>query len=106
MAFALLFGIASLVALYGTIALALSLERNWALVEARPLPRGRRKALRLAGWSALAVALAALIWADGASFAVLSWLLVLATSAILVALVLAYRPGLLLPMVRAFSPRD
>ena len=78
----------------GWASLALSQARHWrAVAGTRPRWRGRQR--RVIGAGLLALALAPCLLRDDASFAALTWLLLLSVAAMVLALVLAYRPRLL-----------
>jgi len=94
-AFWLLF--ACLLSLAGMAWLALAMAVHWEQVMLQPAARaaGVRLLLRGAGACALALAAAACLLADRPSMALLVWLMLLAASALTVALTLAWRPALL-----------
>ena len=89
-------GAAALLALAGMGWLALAMEVHWRQVAApRPGNTPAPRAARLLGAGALPLSLLACLVADRPSMAVLVWLMLLAASAVLVALALARRPALL-----------
>lgn len=79
---------------------ALALDAHWQQVRGpqRPLPDTVR-VLRALGTLALVVSLVLCFVADHPSMAPLVWVMALAGGALLVALILAWRPGLLSPLV-------
>lgn len=84
---------AAVLALAGMGALALAMEVHWGEVMRRPAPSatGIRRALRGLGALALLLALLACLKADRPSMAVLVWVMLLAGSAVCVAMALARR---------------
>ncbi|MEM1106963.1 MAG: DUF3325 domain-containing protein [Pseudomonadota bacterium] len=76
--------------LAGMVLLAFSLNRNWRDVGMKtPVwPRAR-----MVGWGLVFASLAATIARDGPSFAALIWPMLIAGAAILIGMVLAYRPA-------------
>jgi hypothetical protein len=87
--------------LAGMAWLALAMDVHWGQVMHRsapapaPAPARLRPVLRTLGAAALALALAACLKADRPSMAVLVWVMLLAGSAVTVALLLARQPALL-----------
>lgn len=83
--------------LVGMAWLALAMEVHWDQVMHRPASEvpATRGCLRVLGAAALALSLWACLMADRPSMAVLVWVMLLAGSAVVVAWVLAHRPGLL-----------
>jgi hypothetical protein len=81
--------------------LALSMDVHWRQVRGtRRLSRGLRAMLRVLGASAIAASFALCFAADHVSMAPLVWVMTLAAGgALIVALTLAWRPGLLRPLV-------
>lgn len=76
--------------------LALAMETHWKQVHTTPAPgRGKTRLLRLLGCLALLVSLSLCLSVDHPSMAALVWIMTLALSALMIALVLAWRPGLL-----------
>lgn len=73
--------------------LALAMDAHWRQVrrDRTPAP-GWRRALRMLGGSALALALVACLAADHATMAVLVWAMLLAAAALSVAFALSWRP--------------
>jgi hypothetical protein len=85
---------ASALSLAGMAWLALAMEVHWGQVMQRPAHAAirTRQALRMLGAVALPLALLACLRADRPSMAVLVWLMLLAASAVLVAMLLAHWP--------------
>jgi hypothetical protein len=80
----------------GTVWLALAMPMHWAQVmSAAATRRHPALVLRCLGWLALAAALAACLSADAPTMAVLVWVMLLVPAALLVAMVLAWRPAIL-----------
>lgn len=77
--------------------LALSQDRNWRTVG---LAQARAPYGRGLGWAFLTASLVPVLLRDGLSFAALLWPMLIAASAIGVAMILAYRPALLRPLAR------
>lgn len=88
---------AAALSLAGMAWLALAMDVHWGQVMHRPATAAARlrRVLRTLGAAALALALITCLQADRPSMAVLVWVMLLAGSAIAVALLLARRPGLL-----------
>lgn len=86
---------AGALSLAGMASLALAMDVHWGQVMHRPAEAARptRRALRTIGAIALPLALLVCLRADRPSMAVLVWLMLLAASALLVALLLAHWPG-------------
>lgn len=97
---------AGALSLAGMAWLALAMEAHWGQVMQRPAEAAVqvRRALRTLGAIALPLALLACLQADRPSMAVLVWLMLLAGSAVLVAMLLAHRPRAL-RAVLTFSGR-
>ena len=87
-------GLAAVLALTGMGGLALAMAVHWGQVMRRPVEAsaGTRHALRALGALALVSSLLACLMADRPSMAFLVWVMLLAGSAVAVALLLA-RPG-------------
>lgn len=85
---------AAALALAGMGWLALAMEAHWEQVMLRPpgAAIGMPRTLRALGAAAVALALPACLQADQPSMAVLVWVMLLAGSAVAVALLLARRP--------------
>lgn len=78
----------------GFTALCLGLAKHYEQAfGARPAP-GRSRLLRLAGWSALVLSAAAAVAAAGWSMGAVEWFGALSVSALLLVLLLPYRPRL------------
>ncbi|MBA4194804.1 MAG: DUF3325 domain-containing protein [Comamonadaceae bacterium] len=79
--------------------LALAMEVHWGQVMHRPAAEARsiRRALRWVGAAALVLSLLACLLADRPSMAVLVWVMLLAASAVAVAMLLAWRAHWLRP---------
>lgn len=85
--------------------LALAMEGHWAQVRGTPAAPPRTvRTLRAMGAAALLVSLALCLVADRASMAALVWVMQLAVGAVAVALLLAWRPRWLAPLL-AGCPR-
>jgi len=84
----------------GLALLALAMERHWRQLRAtRPLTSTAARSLRFAGSVALASSLALCLSVDHASMASLVWVMTLAVSAFVLAMLLAWRPGWLAPLI-------
>jgi len=82
--------LAALLCLAGFVALCLSMTRHHeALIGGRP-SAGRRLALRVAGWKALALGAWASVHAWGPAYGAIGWLGLLTLSAAVVLLTLTY----------------
>ncbi|MGY4637187.1 DUF3325 domain-containing protein [Pseudomonas sp. TE24901] len=80
----------------GFTALCLATDRHHGeLLHSKPMP-GRRLGLRVAGWSLLAVAIWPAVAATGWGQGLVEWCAVLMLSALLLVLLLPYRPRLAL----------
>jgi len=80
----------------GFTALCLATDRHHGeLLHSKPMP-GRRLGLRAAGWSLLVVAIWPAVAATGWSQGLVEWCAVLMLSALLLVLLLPYRPRLAL----------
>lgn len=101
MAEALALCLAALLSLAGMGWLALSLEVHWRQLFGRQATLTARGAngLRLAGWSGLLLSAACCFNADRPSMAVLVWVMLLASAAATIALLLAWRAHWLLVLV-------
>lgn len=99
---ALLLLLAALSAFIGTAWLALTMEVHWQQVSgtAQALPRARRRGLRLAGALGLLASLVLSLVADHATMAALVWVMLLALSAFVVAMLLSWRPQVLRGLLR------
>lgn len=88
---------AALLGLAGMAWLALGMEVHWSQVMHRPVGEARytRLALRAMGAVALLLSLLSCLKADRPSMAALVWVMLLAGSALVVAITLARRPSLL-----------
>ncbi|HVK99988.1 MAG TPA: DUF3325 domain-containing protein [Dongiaceae bacterium] len=76
--------------------LALAMNVHWQQIQGGPAPsHAQRIALRLLGITGLVGSAILCFLADRPSMAVLVWIMLLAGAAVLVALTLAWRPGLL-----------
>jgi len=93
--------LATLCSFLGLALLALSMERHWRqLCATRPLTSASARLLRIAGIVALISSLALCLAVDHASMASLVWVMTLAVSAFALAMLLAWRPGWLSPLIR------
>jgi hypothetical protein len=89
----LLFVCAAAAALAGFGWLALAMETHWEQVNApRALSRRRALALRIAGGLALLSSLMLCVGVDHPSMAVLVWFMLLAGAALVIAMLLSWRP--------------
>lgn len=85
--------------------LALAMDTHWQQVRgALPLAAGQARLLRLLGAGGLLAALLLCQAVDHLSMAVLVWFMSLAGSALLLAFILASRPGWLRPLVIWLRP--
>lgn len=92
----LLLALALLCSAAGLGWLALAMETHWKQVHTAPVPgRGRTLLLRVLGCVALLVSLGLCLRVDHPTMAALVWIMTLALSALMIALVLALRPRLL-----------
>jgi len=105
---ALLLTLALLCSAGGTAWLALAMEAHWQQVRDSTAGPARRTAigLRLLGSAALAVSFGACLLADHVTMAVLVWVMSLAASALLVALMLAWRPRWLAWLTTPWAERQ
>lgn len=89
--------VAAVLNVAGMAWLALAMEVHWGQVMQRSADEAghTRRALRIMGATALPLSLLACLMADRPSMAVLVWVMLLAGSALLVAMTLAGRPRLL-----------
>jgi hypothetical protein len=92
--------LAFLLSFVGLALLALAMERHWRQLRVtRPLPKATARLLRIAGSVALATSLTLCLSVDHASMASLVWIMTLAVSAFVLAMLLAWRPGWLAPLI-------
>ncbi|MBN3966430.1 DUF3325 domain-containing protein [Pseudomonas gregormendelii] len=82
----------------GFTALCLSMDRHHAELLGHKPTAGRRKLLKLAGWSLLAVSPWVLVSRIGWGLGLVEWFAVLMLSALLLVLLLPYRPRLVLAL--------
>lgn len=96
---AVLLGTAFGASVVGFAWLALAMETHWQQVRGglAPSPTGV-VALRVLGVLGLAVSLGLCLWADHATMAALVWPMALASGAVTMALLLAWRPRWLAPL--------
>ncbi|MBK5539152.1 DUF3325 domain-containing protein [Pseudomonas sp. TH05] len=80
----------------GFAALCLSMDRHHSDLLGRKASAGRRQGLRLGGWSLLGLSLWAAVAAAGWGLGLVQWCAVLMLSALLLVLLLPYRPRLAL----------
>jgi len=92
---ALMLAAALAVCLAGMGWLALAMDVHWEQVRGAGQPHGAARRLRWLGAVALAAGLALCLGVDHASMAALVWIMALGASAIVVAMVLTWRPRLL-----------
>lgn len=94
-----LLGAAFGVSVVGFAWLALAMETHWQQVRGGMAPSSKgRVALRVLGVLFLAISLGLCLWADHASMAALVWPMALASGAVTVAMLLAWRPRWLAPL--------
>jgi hypothetical protein len=72
--------------------LALAMKPHWAQVSETPYDPAVARKLRVLGSTALLLSLGACLVVDHASMASLVWTMTLSASALVVAIILAYRP--------------
>lgn len=91
--------LAAALAFSGMAWLALAMEVHWGQVMHRPAGHAQttRRGLRGGGAAALGLSLLACLSADRPSMAALVWVMLLAGTALLVAMVLSWRPQWLRP---------
>lgn len=89
----LLFGLAALFSLIGCTLLALSQKKHVTTVFGREEHPPLGRATPAIGWTLLIAALIPSLLGDQAGFAVLYWLLSIAGSALIIVLLLAFKPG-------------
>lgn len=82
----------------GFTALCLAMDRHHVELLGRKSSLRRRQGLRLAGWALLAVALWAAVAVAGWGLGLVQWFAVLMLSALLLVLLLPYRPRLVLAL--------
>ncbi|MCJ2012360.1 DUF3325 domain-containing protein [Methylobacterium sp. J-076] len=97
-------GVCVALAFAGLACLALSLDRHHRAVLRRPLPRGRARPLRAAGWAGLGLSFYAAVALAGWNFGPVQAVGAVTAAALGVALCLAYRPGWLRPAAVAALP--
>jgi hypothetical protein len=103
---ALLLAVAVALAVCGVVWLALAMDTHWQQVRDGSAPtRGAATALRWLGSLALFASLLLCLRADHLTMAPLVWLMSIAGAAVLVALMLAWRPRWLAPWVSWLPPR-
>lgn len=88
---------ASMMAIVAHACFALTMPRHWREASQRASstpPHPRR--LRSAGFAALGGCLALCIWRDGAGFGIVLWVMLVSAAAFLVALLLSWRPQVLM----------
>lgn len=88
----------------GLAALALSLDRHHRAALSGPLPRGRARPLRLAGWSGLGLSFAAAVASAGWNFGPVQAIGTVTAAALAVSACLTFRPGWLRPAAFAALP--
>ena len=91
--------LAFLCSFFGLALQALAMERHWRQLRASPLTKTTARLLRIAGSALLATSLALCLAVDHASMASLVWVMTLAVSAFVLAMLLAWRPGWLAPLI-------
>ena len=90
---------AAALALLGFAWLALAMDAHWEQVHGQQgLAPAGPKLLRFGGGALLVASLGLCLMSDHASMAVLVWLMLLASAAVLVAMTLAWRPHFLRPL--------
>lgn len=88
----------------GLALLALSLDRHHRDAFGTCVPPARARSLRLAGWLAIGLSLAAAVFAEGANFGPVQWVGSLTGAALAAVALLSYRPGWLRPAAMAAVP--
>jgi uncharacterized membrane protein len=84
----------------GLALVALAMERHWRqLRESQVLTHSTSRVLRITGSVSLVSSLALCLAVDHASMASLVWVMTLAVSAFILAMLLAWRPGWLAPLI-------
>ena len=84
----------------GLALLALAMERHWRqLRSAHSLTKTTARWMRILGSASLASSLGLCLAVDHASMASLVWIMTLAVSAFVLAMLLAWRPGWLAPLI-------
>ena len=84
---------AAALAVLGFAWLALAMDTHWEQVHAQhAVPRAVQRLLRTFGSAALLVSLGLCLMTDHASMAALVWIMLLAGAAVLIAMLLAWRP--------------
>lgn len=92
----MIYTLAALITVLGFAWLALAMEEHWRQVRNSPPPSaGARRLMRILGALALLASLLLCLRVDYASMAVLVWVMYLVSAALLMALILAWRPRLL-----------
>jgi len=97
-------GVCLALAFAGLAALALSLDRHHRAALRGPLPRGRARPLRIAGWAGLALSFAAAVASAGWNFGPVRATGAVTAAALAVSACLTYRPGWLRPAALAALP--
>lgn len=97
-------GVCLFLAFAGLAALALSLDRHHRAALRGPLPRGRAKPLRAAGWSGLGLSFAAGVATAGWNFGPVQVTGAVTAAALAVSACLTFRPRLLRPAALAALP--
>lgn len=87
-----LLAFASLLSIIGVAAVALSQERNWRNIGVSKAPATWVRPL---GWGLIFFALVPCIIRDGFSFTALVWPMLLAAAALVIGMVLAYKPAVM-----------
>ncbi|GEP03230.1 DUF3325 domain-containing protein [Methylobacterium oxalidis] len=85
-------------------ALALSLDRHHRDAFLTRAPRARARTLRLAGWAGILASLAVAVAFEGWNFGPVQWIGALTGAALLVVVLLSYRPRWLRPAALAALP--
>ncbi|HEY6124751.1 MAG TPA: DUF3325 domain-containing protein [Steroidobacteraceae bacterium] len=93
--------LALLLSFAGLALFALAMERHWRQLRAtQPLTAATSRTLRIAGVVALISSLVLCLSVDHASMASLVWIMTMAVSAFVLAMLLAWRPAWLSPLIR------
>lgn len=89
--------------LVGCASLALGQHRHWRTVTGTKLHKSSQTVIRLTGWALIFAALVLCIVRDGASFASLTWPLLITAGACAVAMTLSFNAVWLRPLAIFYS---
>lgn len=90
---------AAMLCLSGMAWIALAMDVHWKQVKSGALSAANIRLLRILGGAALGASLLCCLGVDHVSMASLVWIMLLAGSALSIALTLAWQPKLLLPFI-------